>query len=65
MSVDCKYIFLNVFFALDIFTICYLHKEVCVPKISWKKTNISKFGRLSKLAAVKRFPQLPMLVDFE
>jgi hypothetical protein len=33
--------------------------------MSWKKTNISKFGRLSKLAAVKNVPQLSMLVDFE
>jgi hypothetical protein len=27
--------------------------------------KISKFGRLSKLASVKMFPELPMLVDFE
>jgi hypothetical protein len=34
-------------------------------KIHGKNKTKSNFGRLSKLAAVKKFPQLPMLVDFE
>jgi hypothetical protein len=50
-------------FGLEIFFICYLHKEDFLPRISLQKYKNAIFGSVLKLAAMKTFPQLPMLVD--
>ena len=59
MLVNLEYYFLCRSFEHEVFYICNQHKDVFTPIIPWAKTISSILGRLSKLAAVKHFSQLP------
>jgi len=56
---------LGEYYVLLIWHTFYQHRDDLIPKFSWQKNNFSYFGKVSKLAAVKFFSQLHMLVDFK
>ena len=61
MLVDLEYHFFCGSFGLEFFHMCKQHKDVPTPKIPCEKKNSSILGRVSKLAAVKHFLQLPLV----
>ena len=60
LLVDLEYQFFCGSFGLEFFHMCKQHKYVSTPKLSCEKKNSTILGRVSKLAAVKHFLQLPL-----
>ena len=59
MLVNLEYYSLRGYFGLEIFHICNKHKGVSLQKFHGQKKISSILGRLSKLATMKLFSQLP------
>jgi hypothetical protein len=61
MLVDLEYHFFVGLLDLNFFHMCKQHEDVPTPKIPCEKKNSSILGRVSKLATVKHFLQLPLV----